>query len=147
MTPCTVGTVLLQVLAKWTKSAVFPIKSETKIILRNCNQILCDQLGDSLKESGRNDSEVFITFVKAKPVLKSKSDELISAGRQANVKQYVFKKCVELETMLQTTKSFGTYEGELEEIQTSQSTGRPEVQTTNVNQHTEATGYYISMSP
>jgi len=105
-----------------------------------------DQLGDSLKESDRNDSEVFIAFVKAKPVLKSKSDELISARRQANVKQCVFKKCVELETMLQTTKSFGTYEGELEEIQTSQSTGRPEVQTTNVNQHTEATGYYISMS-
>ena len=97
------------------------------------------QLGDDLNECIGNDSEVFIACVKAKAVLESKSDELIVAGNQTNVKQYIFKKCVDIETILQTTKSFGTYEEDLEELQTSQSTGRP-----HVHQQTEASGcYYV----
>jgi len=82
-----------------------------------------EQLSNGLDKSNANDSEVFIAFVKAKPVLQTKSDELIAAGRQSKVKHYRFKKCLDIETMLQTSKSFGTYEAEVEDVQPSLSTG------------------------
>jgi len=124
-------------------------KYQLDSVIDTCTDIKSsgEQLSNDLKDSNGNDSEVFIAFVKAKPVLKSKTDELNAAGKRANPKQYIFKKCVDLDTMLQTTKSFGTYEAENEEIQSSQSTGRPDIQSTNIHQHTEATGYYIYMSP
>jgi len=98
-----------------------------------------EQLGHTL-DVGVNDPEVFIAFVKAKPMFQSKLDELIEAGSQANVKQYRFKKCVDLETILQTVKSFGTYEVEIKDAHPALSLDQPEIQTLNVQQHPEDTG-------
>jgi len=134
------------------KDAINIATSEAKyqldIVIDMCTDIKSsgEQLSNDLNDCNGNDSEV-IAFVKAKPVLQSKTDELNAAGKRANLKQYRFKKCVDLDTMLQTTKSFRSYEVENEEMQSSQSTGRPDIQSTNIHQHTEATGYYIYMSP
>ena len=98
-----------------------------------------EQFGQTL-DGGVNGPEVFIAFIKAKPVFQSKSVELIEAGNQTNVKQYKFKKCVDLETMLQTTKSFGTYVVEEKDAHPALSPDEPEIQTLNVQQHSEDTG-------
>ena len=119
--------------------------SEAKYQLGNvldmCTDILStsEQLYNGLDESNANDSESFIAFVKAKPMLESKADELNVAGRQTQIKQYSFKKCVDLETMLQTSKSFGTYKADVDDVHTS---GRPDVPSSNVPQHLNDTGCY-----
>jgi len=126
--------------------------SETKYQLSSVIDICTDirstgeQLSNGLDESNANNSEVFIAFVKAKPVLQTKSDELIAAGRQSKVKHYSFKKCLDIETMLQTSKSFGTYEAEVEDVQPSLSTGRPEVQSMNVPQRPDDTSRPITFT-
>jgi len=120
--------------------------SETKYqlssVIDTCTDIRStgEQLSNGLDESNANDSEVFIAFIKAKPVLQTKSDELIAAGRQSKVKHYRFKKCLDIETMLQTSKSFGTYEADVEDVQPSLSTGRPKVKSMNVPQRPDDTG-------
>jgi len=122
-------------------------KNETQSQLANvigkCADIrsVGEQLGHTL-DGSVNDPEVFIAFVKAKPVFQSKSDELVAAVSQTNVKQYRFKKCVDLETMLQTAKSFGTYEAEVKDAQPAQSLEQPDVQTSIVQQNPQNTGCF-----
>jgi len=119
--------------------------SEAKYQLGNvldmCTDILStsEQLYNGLDESNANDSELLIAFVKAKPVLESIADELNVAGRQTQIKQYRFKKCVDLETMLQTSKSFGTYEANVDDVHPS---GLPDVPSSIVPQHLNDTGCY-----
>jgi len=114
-------------------------QSQLASVISTCTDIKLagEQLGCTL-DGSVNDEEVFIAFVKAKPVFQSKSDELVEAGRQAHLKQYIFKKCVDLETMLQTVKPLGTYDEEVKDAQPALSPDQPEVQ--NVQQHPEDTG-------
>jgi len=89
-------------------------KSQLKGVIDRCNEIrsVGEQLSNGLDESIENNSEVFISFVQAKPVLQSTFDELAAAKDQSKQKSYRFKKSVELESALAKVKSFGSYEAE-----------------------------------
>jgi len=81
-------------------------------VIERCNEIrsVGEQLSNGLDESIENNSEVFISFVEAKPVLQSTFDELAAAKDQSKQISYRFKKSVELENALAKVKSFGSYE-------------------------------------
>jgi len=89
-------------------------KYQLEGVIDRCNEIrsVGEQLSNGLDESIENNSEVFISFVQAKPVLQSTFDELAATKDQSKQKTYRFKKSVELESALAKVKSFGSYEAE-----------------------------------
>jgi len=94
--------------------AISESKYQLEGVIDRCNEIrsVGEQLSNELDESIENNSEVFISFVQAKPALQSTFDELAAAKDQSKQKSYRFKKSVELENALQKVKSFGSYEAE-----------------------------------
>jgi len=94
--------------------AISESKCQLEGVIDRCNEIrsVGEQLSNGLDESIKNNSEVFISFVQAKPVLQSTFDELATAKDLSKHKSYIFKKSVELENALQKVKSFGSYEAE-----------------------------------
>ena len=87
-------------------------KCQLEGVIDRCNEMrsVGEQLSNGLDESIENNSEVFISFVQAKPVLLSTFDELAAAKDQSKQKSYSFKESVELENALAKVKSFGSYE-------------------------------------
>jgi len=83
-------------------------------VIGRCNEIMSvgEHLSNELVETIENNSEVFVSYVEAKPVLQSTFNDLAAAKEQSKQKHYIFKKSVELEKTLEKVKSFGTYEVE-----------------------------------
>jgi len=92
--------------------ATSELKCQLEGVIDRCNEIksVGEQLSNGLDESIENNSEVFISFVQAKPVLQSTFDELTAAKDQSKQTTFRFKKSVELENALAKVKSFGSYE-------------------------------------
>jgi len=83
-------------------------------VIGRCNEIrsVGEQLSKELDETIENNSEVFISYVEAKPVLQTTFDDLAAAKEQSKQKHNIFKKSVELEKTLEKVKSFGSYDVE-----------------------------------
>ena len=102
-------------------------RSESEFQLGNmeekCTELrsVAEQLQNGLDENNGNDSELFITIIKAKYLLKSTTGELTEAKEQAKVRSYRFTKCVDHEKMFDFVKSFGCYEEDVKDVQPTQS--------------------------